>query len=100
MAAAALATFGSPICPVAWMTCRCRLESDTTSSSITPSVPTPAAARYISTGAPRPPGADHQHARVLERRLPGPADLAQHDVARVTLQLLGAQHGCTIVSIR
>src|ERR1700737_2264144 len=40
---------------VAWMIWRCRLESDTMSSSATPSVPTPAAARYISAGAPRPP---------------------------------------------
>src|SRR5258705_468256 len=37
------------------MTWRCRLDSETMSSSTAPSVPTPAAARYIRTGAPRPP---------------------------------------------
>src|SRR5260370_23170941 len=34
---------------------RCRLDSDTMSSSTTPSAPTPAAARYISAGPPKPP---------------------------------------------
>src|SRR5258705_431209 len=34
---------------------RWRSDSETMSSSTTPSVPTPAAARYISAGAPRPP---------------------------------------------
>ena len=43
-----------------------------------------------------PARADHQHARALERRLTGPADLAQHDVARVALQFLRGQHGCIV----
>ncbi len=55
IAAAALSTFGVPISGVPWITWRCRFDSATVSSSITPSVPTPAAARYSSTGAPKPP---------------------------------------------
>ena len=35
---------------------------------------------------------DHQHARLLERRLPGPADLAHHDVTGITFELFGAEH--------
>jgi hypothetical protein len=38
-------------------------------------------------------GADHQHARALERRLAGAADLAQHDMAGVTLDLFRCEHG-------
>jgi hypothetical protein len=38
-----------------WMICRWRLLSSTVSKSTMPSVPTPAAARYISAGEPRPP---------------------------------------------
>src|ERR1700710_1708810 len=34
---------------------RCRFDSSTTSKAAMPSVPTPAAARYISAGDPRPP---------------------------------------------
>ena len=37
-------------------------------------------------------GADHQHARRLQLRLSGAADLAQHDVARITFQFLGLKH--------
>ena len=55
MRAAAESTFGVPSAPVEWRTCRCRLDSSTTSSSTTPITPTPAAARYISVGEPRPP---------------------------------------------
>ena len=54
-ATAALATFGMPTAAVSWITWRCRLESDTSSSSIMPIVPTPAAARYWMSGVPRPP---------------------------------------------
>ncbi len=45
-----------------------------------------------------PARADHQNARALERRLTGPADLAQHDVARVALQFFRGQHGCVVSS--
>src|SRR6266567_4305710 len=77
--AAALSTLGRPRSGVPWMTWRCRLESDTASSSTTPSVPTPAAARYSSPGAP-------------QRELARSADLAQYDVAGVTLDLIIGQH--------
>ena len=39
-----------------------------------------------------PAGADHQHARAAERRLAGAADLAQHDVAGIAFEFVGAQH--------
>ena len=71
----------------AWMIWRCRLEASTASSSITPMRPTPAAARYSSAGAPRPPAPMTSTARVLQRALPRPADLAQQDVARVAVKL-------------
>ena len=38
-------------------------------------------------------GADHQHGGLLQRRLAGAADLAQHDVAGVAFEFVGAQHG-------
>ena len=38
-------------------------------------------------------GADHQHGSLLQRRLAGAADLAQHDVAGVAFELVGTQHG-------
>src|SRR5262249_27524909 len=40
---------------VPWRICRPRLDSSTRSESISPSVPTPAAARYSATGEPSPP---------------------------------------------
>ena len=40
----------------------------------------------------KPAGADDQHARGFELLLAGAADLAQHDVARVTFQFLGLEH--------
>ena len=43
-------------------------------------------------GGAKPARADDQHAGALERGLARPADLAQHDVARVALQFLGRQH--------
>jgi hypothetical protein len=36
---------------------------------------------------------DHQHGRLLQRRLAGAADFAQHDVAGVAFELVGTQHG-------
>lgn len=53
--AARLTTFIIPMraeeCPI----CRCKLLASTTSPSTTPSVPTPAPARYAAAGQPRPP---------------------------------------------
>src|SRR5207237_1391538 len=69
---AALSTCGLPISPVAWMIWRCRLESDTSSSSITPSVPTPVAARYISAGAPSPPAPITSTRARFSAACPGP----------------------------
>src|SRR6516165_9190245 len=57
-----------PTSEVPWMTWRCRLDSSTTSKSTTPSVPTPAAARYISAGEPSPPAPTHS-TRALPSRL-------------------------------
>src|SRR5437763_777561 len=42
-------------------------------------------------------GPDYQHARALEHRLPGSADLAQHDVARIALEFVRRQHVCTVI---
>ena len=47
--------FERPMSLTPWMIWRCRLDSSTTSKSTMPSVPTPAAARYISAGLPSPP---------------------------------------------
>ena len=37
-------------------------------------------------------GADHQHRRLLQRGLPGAADVAQHDMAGVAFEFVGRQH--------
>ena len=55
MVAAADSALGRPMSDWPWMIWRCRLDSSTVSKSTMPSVPTPAAARYISAGEPRPP---------------------------------------------
>ena len=41
----------------------------------------------------QPAGPDHQHPRALERRLAGAADLAQHEMAGIALDLVGIEHG-------
>jgi hypothetical protein len=40
-----------------------------------------------------PAGADHEYARALERGLAGPPDLAQDDVAGITFEFFGVEHG-------
>ena len=70
--AAALSTLARPISGVPWITWRCRFDSDTVSSSMTPSVPTPAAARYISAGAPRPPAPTTSTGAFFNAAWPGP----------------------------
>ena len=40
-----------------------------------------------------PTRTDHQHPRALERVLPGPADLVQHDVAGIAFEFLRREHG-------
>ncbi len=49
------ASFDRPTSGVPCSSCRWRLLKSTTSKSTMPSVPTPAAARYIAAGEPRPP---------------------------------------------
>src|SRR5881396_1627472 len=73
---------------VVWMTWRCRLDSETMSSSTAPSVPTPEAA-----------GADHQHGRLFQRGLPRATDFVQHDMAGVTFEFVGRQHGRVLPSL-
>ena len=63
-------TFGVPTAAVACTTCRCKFDSSTTSSSTTPIVPTPAAARYSSAGAPRPPAPRTTTEEAFRRRWP------------------------------
>ena len=70
---------------------RCRFDSSTTSKSMMPSVPTPAAARYISAGEPRPPAPTHQHLGVLQPLLPGHADVRDDQVARVAADLVDGE---------
>src|SRR2546425_6552822 len=48
MRARADSSLGVPTADVPWRICRCRLVLSTTSKSTSPSVPTPAAARYRS----------------------------------------------------
>ena len=48
-------TLGRPTSSVSWRSWRCRFVRSTLSKSRMPSVPTPAAARYIATGDPSPP---------------------------------------------
>src|SRR4051794_2516233 len=55
MESRALSALDRPTSDLPWMIWRCRFDSSTTSNSTMPSVPTPAAARYMSTGEPRPP---------------------------------------------
>ena len=37
-------------------------------------------------------GADHEHRGLLQRGLAGAADLAQHDMAGIAFEFVGAQH--------
>src|SRR4051795_155006 len=92
----ALSTFFSPIRSFVWSTWRWRFDRSTTSKSMIPSVPTPAAARYSADGGPRrqtppapppapretgggrgagPAGPDEQRLRAEEPRLPLGPDL-------------------------
>lgn len=47
--------FGVSMALSGWSTCLCKLSIETVSWSTTPNLPTPAAARYIATGHPKPP---------------------------------------------
>ena len=62
--------FDRPTSDTPWMIWRCRFDSSTTSKSITPSVPTPAAARYSRAGEPRPPAPTHSTLAFFSRFCP------------------------------
>ena len=62
--------FGRPTSSVSCRSCRCRLVSSTRSKSANPSVPTPAAARYMAAGDPRPPAPTTSTRAAWSRRCP------------------------------
>ena len=62
--------FDRPMSRWPWMIWRCRFDSSTTSKSTMPSVPTPAAARYIRAGEPRPPAPTQSTLAFLSRFCP------------------------------
>src|SRR3569833_3413157 len=70
MEAAADSALGRPTSDCPWITWRCRLDSSTTSKSMTPRVPTPAAARYSRAGEPRPPAPTHSTLAFFRRFCP------------------------------
>src|SRR5437867_621916 len=63
-------SFGRPTSLVPCSTCRWRFDTSTTSKSTSPSVPTPAAARYNASGEPRPPAPMRRMRAALSRRCP------------------------------
>src|SRR5215218_2118513 len=70
MESRALSAFDRPTSDCPWMIWRCRLDSSTVSNSTMPSVPTPAAARYISVGEPSPPAPTASTLAFLSRFCP------------------------------
>ena len=80
-----------PASSVPWMIWRCRLLSSTTSKSTRPMRPTPAAARYMTSGEPSPPAPTASTLRGLELLLPGHADFGHDQVPAVAADLLVAQ---------
>src|SRR5688500_9089583 len=70
MESRALSAFERPTSDCPWMIWRCRLDSSTVSNSTMPSVPTPAAARYMRTGEPRPPAPTASTLAFLSRFCP------------------------------
>ena len=44
-------------------------------------------------------GADHQHGRLFQRGLPRATDFVQHDMAGVTFEFVGRQHGRVLPSL-
>mmetsp|Transcript_7170 Transcript_7170/g.24385 ORF Transcript_7170/g.24385 Transcript_7170/m.24385 type:complete len:203 (+) Transcript_7170:102-710(+) len=67
---AADAALGTPTAPLACTICRWRFDTSTSSSSTMVSFPTPAAARYMSAGEPRPPAPTQQTEPALSRAWP------------------------------
>jgi hypothetical protein len=64
------ASFDRPTSGVPCSSCRCRLLVSTTSKSTMPMRPTPAAARYIAAGEPRPPAPMQSTLDAFSRRCP------------------------------
>src|SRR3954449_10301249 len=108
----ALSALDRPMSDTPWMIWRCRLDSSTVSNSTMPRVPTPAAARYMSTGEPRgaggpprgggeekdpgepgPPRPDGEHLGVLQPLLPVHPDVGDDQVAAVAADLVDGQVG-------
>ena len=83
--------FGRPISDWPWMIWRCRFDSSTVSNSTMPSVPTPAAARYMQGRRAESAGADAQHLRVLEALLTRDTDIGDDQVARIPSNLIDGQ---------
>ena len=81
-------TLGVPTLAVECTICRCKFDSSTTSSSTTPIVPTPAAARYSGAGEPRPPAPRTDHRGAFQPPLPLHADVVEDQVARVPPDLV------------
>ena len=69
---AADSTFGLPTSSVSCRSWRCRLVRSTRSKSRIPSVPTPAAARYMATGEPSPPAPTQSTFASSSLRCPAP----------------------------
>src|SRR3982074_3633168 len=84
-------TLRSPMRSMLCSTWRCRLDASTTSMSMMPMVPTPAAARYNAAGGPQAAGAQQQPLGVEQLLLAGHVDLGQQQVALVAVALLGAE---------
>ena len=89
--------FGRPTSDWPWMIWRCRLDSSTTSKSMMPSVPTPAAAGRAAR-ASRAAGPHDQDLRVLDSFLPGHPDVWDDQVARVAPDLIDRQLGGGLTS--
>ena len=87
------ASFDRPTSGVPWMICRCRLLKSTTSKSTMPIRPTPAAARYIAAGEPRPPAPMQSTLPAFSSPLTVHADLRHDQMPAVALDLVVGEFG-------
>ena len=97
MASAALSTLRRPTSGVPCSTCRWRFDRATVSSSTMARRADAGGGEVLQQRRAEPAGAHHQHARRLQPLLPRPADAVQDDVARVALDLGGAEHASHLV---
>ena len=79
--AVASAALSRPQSASAYQVWRCRFEGSSRSPSTMPRRPTPAPARYCSTGTPSPPAPTTSTARGFQPRLARGPDFAQRDLA-------------------